>query len=327
LPAAVGATKHRAHTRPVFFCDGLCAIVTAGAALAQSARTVMARGIDHIVHAVRDLDAAAAVYRGLGFTVGGRNVHPRAWGTQNRIIQTPDTFIELLALADESGIVPPRPRHFSFGAFNRDFLAAKEGLSMLVLKGRGASDAEDFRSKGIGDFELYDFEREGRRPDGTPLRFSFTLAFACDPSSPDAGFFTCQHRHPPENFWNPEFQKHANGTISITGIVLVADEPERHRAFMQSFAGGEAMRAGDGFSIATPRGMIEMRTPAAFKSLYGVAAPDTLRGARLAAIRFAVADASVLQNVAELAGIAGLYERNPAVIDAMGAVMIFESKR
>ncbi len=162
----------------------------------------MPRGIDHIVHAVRDLDAAAALYCSLGFTVGGRNLHPREWGTQNRIIQTPDTFIELLVVADESGIVPQGPHRFSFGVFNRDFLARGEGL----LKGRGAPDAEEFRAKGIGDFAHYDFEREGRRPDGTPLRFSFTLAFASDQNSSDAGFFTCQNRHPPGNFWNPEFQ-------------------------------------------------------------------------------------------------------------------------
>jgi len=36
----------------------------------------MARGLDHIVHAVRDLDAAADLYRRLGFTVGARNRHP-----------------------------------------------------------------------------------------------------------------------------------------------------------------------------------------------------------------------------------------------------------
>jgi catechol 2,3-dioxygenase-like lactoylglutathione lyase family enzyme len=38
----------------------------------------MARGLDHIIHAVRDLDAAAELYRRLGFTVGARNRHPRA---------------------------------------------------------------------------------------------------------------------------------------------------------------------------------------------------------------------------------------------------------
>jgi len=290
----------------------------------------MTRGIDHIVHAVRDLDAAAALYRGLGFTVGARNVHPRDWGTQNRLIQTPDTFIELLAIADASGMAPHAPHYFSFGAFNRDVLKRQEGLSMLVLKGRGTPDADEFRANGIGDFALYEFEREGKRPDGMQSTFSFALVFASDPNSPETGFFTCQHRHPPGYFWNPEFQKHANGTTSIAGVVLVAQEPERHRAFMQAFAGGEAARAESGFTITTPRGTIEMTTPAAFIGRYGVAAPDVSRGARLAAIRFTVADAELLQNAPELAGIAGLYAGNAAIIgadDALGAVIIFEPAR
>ena len=57
----------------------------------------MPRGLDHIVHAVRDLDAAADSYRRLGFTVGARNRHP--WGTHNYIVQFPGFFIELLTLA------------------------------------------------------------------------------------------------------------------------------------------------------------------------------------------------------------------------------------
>ena len=289
----------------------------------------MTRGIDHIVHAVRDLDAAVALYRGLGFTVGARNRHPRAWGTQNHIIQLPDTFIELLAVADESGVAQHAPKHFSFGAFNRDFLKRTQGLSMLVLKGQGAPDAEDFRAKGIGDFDLYNFEREGRGPDGTPVKVAFSLAFARDAAAPDSGHFTCQH-HYPENFWNSTFQKHANGATSVAGVVLVANEPERHRAFMQAFTGGEAARNDSGFTIATPRGSIEMTTPAAFTRRFGVAAPDVSRGARLAAICFTVADAELLQNAAELAGIAGLYAGNAAIIgadDALGAVIVFEPGR
>ena len=58
----------------------------------------MSRGLDHIVHAVSDLDAAAALYRRLGFTVGARNVHP--WGTHNHIVQLPGFFIELLTVAE-----------------------------------------------------------------------------------------------------------------------------------------------------------------------------------------------------------------------------------
>ena len=290
----------------------------------------MPRGLDHIVHVVRDLDAAAALYRGLGFTVGARNRHSRTWGTQNHIIQLPDTFIGLLAVTSPEEIAPHGPRYFSFGAFNRDFLGRAQGLSMLVLKGRGATDVAGFAAKGIGDFVLYELERTGMRPDGSTLTLGFALAFASDPNAPDAGFFTCQHRHPPENFWNAEFQKHANGASGVAGIVAVAAEPECHRAFMQAFADGTTAAVKGGFRVDTPRGAIETITPDAFIARFGVQAPDVSRGLRLAAIRFTVADASLLQDIPELAGIAGLYADNPAVIgadDALGAVLVFEPSR
>ena len=85
----------------------------------------MARGLDHIVHAVHDLDAAGEAYARLGFTVGARNRHP--WGTHNRIVQFPGVFIELLALGETDRIPPPRPRSLSFGAFTRDFLDERRG--------------------------------------------------------------------------------------------------------------------------------------------------------------------------------------------------------
>jgi catechol 2,3-dioxygenase-like lactoylglutathione lyase family enzyme len=52
----------------------------------------MPGGLDHIAHAVRDLDAAAGFYQRAGSTVGARN--RRAWGTHNTIVQFPEVFIE-----------------------------------------------------------------------------------------------------------------------------------------------------------------------------------------------------------------------------------------
>jgi catechol 2,3-dioxygenase-like lactoylglutathione lyase family enzyme len=289
----------------------------------------MARGLDHIVHAVRDLDAAVELYRRLGFQVGAHNRHPLTWGTQNHIIQLPGVFVELLAVADSSGIVPHSLRHFSFGAFNRDYLARGEGLSMLVLEGRGAPDADEFRADGIGDFELYEFEREGKRPDGNPVKVAFALAFASDPQAPDIGFFTSFQRYP-DNFWNPAFQVHANTAVGVAGVVLVAQVPRDLARFLTAFAGEENRVAGNGVMIKTPRGDIEVVTPDAFVQRFGVLAPDVSRGARLAALRFFVADVSLLASVPGEAGIAGLYAENSTVIgreDAMGAILVFEPSR
>lgn len=287
----------------------------------------MPRGLDHIVHAVRDLDAAAALYRSFGFTVGARNRHP--WGTHNYLVQFPGFFVELLTLAEPDKLGDDG---FStmFGAYNRDFLKRQEGLSLLILESRDArADEAEFRAAGIAASEVMRFEREGRRPDGSPVKVAFSLAFAEDKGAPDIHFATCQ-QHYPENFWNPAFQKHANGTMGVAGVVFVGDAPERHRGFLEKFSGGKAQQAASGFSIATPRGTIDMTTPEGFVARFGVKPPETAHGPRLAAVRFTAADASLLQDLPELAGIAGLYQGNGAVIgteDAMGAVLVFEASR
>ena len=263
----------------------------------------MPRGLDHIVHVVRDLDAAGEFYRRAGFTVGARNRHP--WGTHNRIIQFPGVFIELLAIGEPELITAAVSGSFSFGGFARDFLARNEGLAMLVLEGRGAAaDAKAFRTAGIGDFEVFDFEREGKRPDGTPVKVAFSLAFAADAKAPDVGYFTCQ-QHFPENFWNPAFQSHANGVSGVAGVIFVAQNPAEHRHFVTSFSGVDDFSSdANGIVVRTPRGAIEVMTPSAYRMQTGTEPPDTARGARLAAVRLAVQDQSRAKSAIRDGGIA-----------------------
>jgi hypothetical protein len=287
----------------------------------------VARGLDHIAHAVHDLEAAAAFYRAAGFQVGARNRHPPAWGTQNHIVQLPGTFIEILGLADTSQTVPHGERFFSFGAFNGDFLQRGQGLSMLALEGHGTADAQAFRDAGVGDFQLYEFEREAKRPDGTPINVAFALAFASDKFAPDVGFFTCQHRHP-EYFWNPEFQTHPNTATAVAGVVLVAPRPADHQAFLSAFAGGgDWFVTSAGVGIRTPVGEIELMEPAAFANRFGVPPPDTTSGARLAALRFSLRDMGAALALWQAASLAPLTRERCAVFGpdaALGATLVFE---
>jgi catechol 2,3-dioxygenase-like lactoylglutathione lyase family enzyme len=266
----------------------------------------MARGLDHIVHAVRDLDAAAELYQSLGFTVGARNKHP--WGTHNRIVQFPGFFVELLTFAEPDKLGDDG---FSvlFAAYNRDFIAHGEGLSLLILESRDAqADQAAFRDQGIAGSPEMRFEREGKRPDGSMVKVGFSLAFAEDKSTPDIHFCICQ-QHFPENFWNPAFQKHANGVQGVAGVVMVADEPARHRDFLLAFTGAEKTQdTNDGFGIALPRGAIDMMTPTAFTRRFGLSSPDTSRGARLVAIRFAGASVAASQQAVLGAGL--VFERS-----------------
>lgn len=290
----------------------------------------MARGLDHAVHAVSDIDAAAAFYARAGFTAGARNRHAPAWGTQNHIVQLPGFFVELLALGDTSGIVPHAERYFSFGAFNRDFLTRSEGLSMLVLEGQDSAaeaEAEAFRAAGIGDFELFNFGREGKRPDGTPVKVAFSLAFARDPQAPDIGYFACKQLYP-ENFWNPVFQQHANSAVGVAGVVLVANRPEEHREFLAAFTGERAATAtATGISVQTPRGAVDVMTPASFTGDLGTRPPEVARGARVAALRFAVRDMAAAR-MALRSGKVDFAERSQRLVvgpdTAFGATLVFE---
>lgn len=221
-----------------------------------------ARGLDHLVIGVADLDAAGSFYEKLGFRVGARNRHP--WGTENRVVQFPGAFLELITVGDGTLIPPHAPRRFSFGAFVRDALARGEGMSMLVLESRDAAgDANGFRAAGIGDFEPFFFERQARRPDGSEVRVAFSLAFAQNDAAPDCGFFLCQQLEP-QNFWNPAFQQHENGASGLSAVFLVAQAPAAQAGFLGAFSGAESFATSEaGLRLPLPRGRLEVMTPEA----------------------------------------------------------------
>ena len=285
------------------------------------------RGIDHLVLPVRDLDGAAARYAAMGFQVGARNRHP--WGTENRLVQFPGAFLELITLGDGGLVDEAWAARSRFATFSRDYLARNgDGFAMLVAESKdAATDKTAFDAAGIGGFETFFFERFGKRPDGAEVRVAFTLAFAADAASPDASFFVCQ-QHEPQNFWNPTFQEHANGVAGLAGVVLLAKAPAEHRRFLAGFSGIEPAEAEGGALVArTPRGDISIVTPAAFTAVYGDAAPMTgLRGMRLAAFRCAgnrsrAAAALVAGGVPFTPAAAGLVV---AAENAAGTAIIFE---
>jgi catechol 2,3-dioxygenase-like lactoylglutathione lyase family enzyme len=286
----------------------------------------MPGGLDHVVHAVRDLDAAAELYRRLGFTVGARNRH--AWGTHNHLVQLPGFFIELLTVAEPEKLGSDG---FSalFGTFNRIFLKDREGFSLLILESDDATtDAARFRSAGIGVSEAIRFEREGKRPDGSTVKVGFSLAFARDAKAPAIGFAACQ-QHFPENFWNPTFQQHPNTANAIEAAVLVAEKPSDHHAFLSAFAGVRTATAtSSSMTTSTPRGDIRVMDRAAFRDRFGTEPPDTSQGARLAAIQLRVRDGNALSTTLKAGGIAASSTGSATIVGpaiARGATLVFDS--
>ena len=261
----------------------------------------MTRGIDHLVLAVRDLEKARAFYEKLGFTLTPRAEHP--WGTANHLVQFNGCFLELLGVGDPAKIVPHEPGEFSFGAHNRDFLAGREGMSMLVFQSHDARrDQAEFAASGLETYAPFNFGREAKLPDGTTARVAFSLAFVTDSRIPGTAFFTCQ-QHAPKYFWKREYQTHPNGARTIAELVMVAPDPPALGDFFAKLQGRESVTAkGSALHVATARGRISVLTPAAFAARFGYFS-DGPASPHLAAFRIAGVDPETVATRLMRAGI------------------------
>jgi hypothetical protein len=110
--------------------------------------------------------------------------------------------------------------------------------------------------------------------------------------------------------------------------VLVADRPQDRHGFLSVFTGTEVIAAPSGITARTPRGDIDVMKPASFARRFGVAPPDTARGARLAALRFAAADLAAVRSALQ-AGKVGFFEQPQQLVIgpdlAFGATLVFDS--
>jgi hypothetical protein len=246
------------------------------------------RDIDHLVLAVRDLAAARDTYGRLGFSLTPPASHP--FGTINSLVQLQGNYLELLAVAEPAQIPEPSPEHFSFAAFNRDFLEVREGMSMVALHSEdAAADRADFERHKLPVYETVRFARTARDASGVALPVSFSLTFTSDARTHgQAGFFTCQH-HSPENFWRDAFQRHANGALKVDSAVFVTRDPADFHEFLTHFTGQHDMLSTSlHVRFALGRSSLDVESAVAFHAYFGEDAGADPR--RFTAYRVAVAD-------------------------------------
>jgi len=245
----------------------------------------MTRGLDHIVHAVHDLGAVRRQYGALGFTTTPPALHP--WGTGNALVQLDRSFVEILSVEQPQEIVAPAAGEFSFGQFTREFLALREGMSMLVFSSDDANaDLARWRGSGVQTYAPFGFSRTATLPDGEQVTVSFSLAFATHPDMPHAGWFVCQ-QHAPEHFWKPQYQHHDNGASRMDSVWLQAEEPARCAEFLAALFPGESsleedtdgvtLMMGYGKVVVRPAGYMRERFP-------GMALPPAEAGPAFVAV-------------------------------------------
>lgn len=258
-----------------------------------------ARGIDHVVIAVRDLDRAEAQYRRLGFAPTPRGHHVKL-GSYNHCAMFGTDYLELLAQG-----TPPRP------ALER-FLKAREGILGIALRTADARRTfADMRSQGVAIAEAVDFGRPVDTSDGQ-REARFTTTELDNDSTAGLRVFFCEHKTP-ELVWLPQYRIQPNGVTGLAGLTIVDTGGRLEGVLARAL--GEAARA------------IEYLTPAAAAERFAGDAILKVAPPYVAAIRLRVRDRATTARFLEGAGIPARKLPSGALqvasSEAMGAVLEF----
>jgi Glyoxalase-like domain len=153
----------------------------------------MLLGIDHVVIAVPDLDAAAnKLEQSVGIVATGGGRHP-ALGTANRLVWLGDTYVELVTIVDDAVAAGSW-----LGGPVRAALAEEGGfVTWAVASDDLDVDVASFRSLGADYGDLLDGER--RHPDGEIVRWRLALPRRLGPADPP---FLIEH-DPASAEWRP----------------------------------------------------------------------------------------------------------------------------
>jgi hypothetical protein len=216
----------------------------------------MLLGIDHLVIAVRDPDAAAATMEtdlGLAVTGGGRH---ELGGTYNRLAFLGDTYLELIGVFDPSLVGDPAASPVGRAAAAL-LDAGHEGLATYAL----ATDDIDAEVAGRRSFGR-PVPGSRRRPDGEVVRW----ITAFPDLGPDRPPFLIWHE-PAGAEWGEAaraaraaFAHPVGGRVRLQGLTLPVADPAAARGEYRVVLGlGDA---GDGFDIAGQRIDLVARTDA-----------------------------------------------------------------
>jgi hypothetical protein len=229
----------------------------------------MLLGIDHLVIAVADPDAASAeLETTLGLAPGGGGRHDRL-GTFNRLVWLADSYLELIGVFDRASAASSW-----IGAPTLRALEAGGGLATWAIASDDLpADVARLRDRGSSLAEPVDGERV--RPDARVVRWRLSAAEPLDRDRPP---FLIEH-DPAAAEWSPdERDERATGPTRLTVLELGVDDPDRTSQsflrtvglrFRPSLSGGGARDADIGMQRVRlrptrdptrPRTMIHLRT-------------------------------------------------------------------
>jgi len=196
--------------------------------------------LDHVIIAVKNLDAAAATYRKLGFTLTPRGLH-EGRGTGNHCIMFKHSYIELLGIVDEVG---------AQGRLAERVNARGEGGLGIAY---GADDADKtaaaLRAAGIAAEDPIELSRP-LDLDGKREMVRFRNVMMPGLTLPNVMQFVCTHLTPELTRARHEWQLHPNGATGIGQVVIGNDNPVDYLGEFQKEFGTGNVACGTGIPSA-----------------------------------------------------------------------------
>ena len=175
------------------------------------------REIDHLLTYVRDLDAAAATFRRMGFTLSPLS-RIEAMGISNHLVLMRQgipgfaNYIELMSAHDRARLPPPMAK----------VLSGPEGIKSMVLGTEDAVAAQQAMLKhGFAAAPPVHVKREWKIAPGQSVFPEFDVLM---PVEAPLAFNACRYFNV-DLYLRPEWRVHANGAQRMTTVFAVADEP------------------------------------------------------------------------------------------------------
>ena len=228
--------------------------------------------LDHVVINVLDqLDAAADLYRRLGFQLTERGHH--TLGSSNHLAIFGENYLELL------GYEPGRQTE------RADLWKHPLGLTGLVFKITDSLALHTtLTDKGVPVENPAEFSRPVALPDSS-RDAAFRVVRLGSQLIPNGRVFFCHHLTP-ELVWRDEWRHHPNGVVDIIEFTIVADNPSKTADLYRMIFGPEAVtEVSGGHALQAGRATIQFLSPAEVERRFaGGAVTTTSQGDRMVAL-------------------------------------------
>jgi hypothetical protein len=184
--------------------------------------------VDHaVINVLTHMDAAVALFQGLGFTVGERGYH--SLGSINHLMMFPRDYLELVGIEAGAKVV------------RREVAESPLGLNGLVFKTPDADACQrELTERGIACEPPLAFSRPVN-VDGQEHQARFRTVRLQPGVVPAGRVYFCEHQTP-ELVWAPDLPAHTNGAVGLSEFVFVTADPAQDASLYERMLSAPARR-------------------------------------------------------------------------------------